>query len=118
MVSIPPPGGRGVLPEISLKLSNTAPSSGVPRLLPVDHARSPRTDLRGAFLADLGPQSAHRRIFKAANSAAQVVGRLQPEPHLGGWCCKSAFQPHGDVRRDRRLTVDDFRQRLAADAKR
>src|SRR5579862_8334506 len=29
MVSIPPPGGRAVLPEIPLKLSNTAPNRGV-----------------------------------------------------------------------------------------
>jgi hypothetical protein len=35
MVSIPPPGGQGVLPDIPLKLSNAAPNSSVPAYFPL-----------------------------------------------------------------------------------
>jgi hypothetical protein len=35
MVSIPPPGGRIVLPDIPLKLSNTAPNGSVPAYVPL-----------------------------------------------------------------------------------
>jgi hypothetical protein len=35
MVSIPPPGGRGVLPDIPLILSNAAPNISVPAYCPL-----------------------------------------------------------------------------------
>jgi len=66
MVSIPPPGGRTVLPDIPLKLSNPRRPAEF-RSLPVDHVRGPQLGLCGAFIAGLGPQSVHRRIFKPAS---------------------------------------------------
>src|ERR1700683_3904401 len=49
MVSIPPPGGRGVLPEIPLKLSNSGRTAAF-RLPSVDHAGGRRMAYAACFL--------------------------------------------------------------------
>jgi hypothetical protein len=87
MVSISPPGGRIVLPEISLKLSNAAPNSGVPAHVPLTMHEAREWAYAARFLSvwDLNRRTAvflsrptARRRSQAACSLSHIsAGVLQ-----------------------------------------